>query len=183
MRQVQSADAASKACFARHIYRTIALEAELVVANDVASQQNRIRCAVTDIKLNRLCCIEAPCIEIRNGDVPTTSSPPLRLSPAGVKAIRICRVKHCHIAEVYVATKSGNATGDKCLRDTECFNASKKGAALPFEREAACVQKLCWLSEIRGQMHGTVKRDVKRTITYFKVSYLQTTNKDTARLR
>ena len=176
-------DAASKICFARHIYRTNALEAELVVAHDVASQRNRIGCAITNIKLNRLCCIEVPCIEIRNGDVPTTSSPSLRLSPAGVEPSRICRVKHRHIAEAYVATKSGNATGDICLRYTECFNTSKKGTALPNEREAACVQKLRWLSEIRGQMHSTVKRDVKRTITYFKVFHLQTTDKDIARLR
>ena len=111
-------DAASKACFACHIYRTNTLEDELVVAHDVASQRNRIGCPITNIKLNRLCCIEVPCIEIRNGDVPTTSGPPMRLRPAGVEAICICRVKHRHIVEAYVATKGRNATSDICLRDT-----------------------------------------------------------------
>ena len=101
---------------------------------------------------------------------PPPEVPSMRLSPAGVETSRICRVKHRHVVEVYVVTKSGNATGDICLRYTECFNTAKKGTALPNEREAACVQKLCWLSEIRGQMHSTVKRDVKRTIANFKVS-------------
>ena len=115
--QVLSIDAASKVCFTLHICRTNALKDELVFANDVASQLNRIRRAVADIKLNRLCCTEVPCIKARNGDVPTTSSPPMRLSPAGVEAICVCRVKHPHIVEGYVATKSCYATGDICLRN------------------------------------------------------------------